>query len=448
MRFHRCSLPSAVAVCLPLFRYSHAFTVPVERSDRIRILHAPKDLRRCPSHQQSERRSTTQSREDSLDEKSKRDSLANFRRVAAVQKFTRLPVWPAWNGVLIWAIQKVFGDSVAARVEDQFTGRVCPNFFDYDVTSPFIMLVHHCHSFAPGDPLRWFQRLFFPEGFPAHPHRGFVTLTYFLAGGFTHRDSMGVRQSYGASGQKHHSQWLNTGAGVLHEEMFDLKATGSIGDRLSVSRQELYQLWINLPSSEKMKPPSTVLLGQEHTPHVCDTNDSGRIRSTTLVLAGSFRGKSSAAPIASDMTLLHVQLFPPTTTDPSFGRWEVQLPSSFKTAMVYVRQGSLVDGSASGLVVPTHSTAYFERSNADFPIVLYNQGNEVADFMFLAGAPLNEPCAAQGSMVMNTYEEINKAYTDYQRGMFGRPWDHQISDHEWHDHVEKYPSQFLPTLEE
>ena len=84
------------------------------------------------------------------------------RGVRRLDKFARLPVWPVWSGVLIWLVGKVLGENVAARLEDQWTGRVCPNFFDYTETSPFVMLVHHCHSFAPWDPVRYIQRTFFP----------------------------------------------------------------------------------------------------------------------------------------------------------------------------------------------------------------------------------------------------------------------------------------------
>ena len=95
------------------------------------------------------------------------------RRIARVEKFARLPVWPVWNGVAIFVISKIFGEEVAAKLEDNIGGRVCPNFFqDSDQTSPFIMLVHHRHTFAAWDVLRHFQSTFFPEGFPAHPHRG------------------------------------------------------------------------------------------------------------------------------------------------------------------------------------------------------------------------------------------------------------------------------------
>jgi hypothetical protein len=190
------------------------------------------------------------------------------RTVDRVEKFARLPVWPVWNGVLIFLVSKVFGDELAAKLENAIGGRVCPNFFVPERTSPFIMLVHHCHSFAPWDPLRYIQRTFFPEGFPAHPHRGFVTVTYFLKGGFEHRDSMGVKQMYGAE-KRHadkHTQWLMTGAGMLHEEMFDISSEDGF---LRPSSQELYQLWLNVPAAHKMDNPRVDLLGgPDKTPTV------------------------------------------------------------------------------------------------------------------------------------------------------------------------------------
>ncbi len=95
------------------------------------------------------------------------------RNVRQVEKFTRLPFWPAWNGVFIFLVSKVLGDDAGAQLEDWMGGRVCPNFFRSEQTSsPFLMLVHHRHSFAPWDPFRLLQSTFFPEGFPAHPHRG------------------------------------------------------------------------------------------------------------------------------------------------------------------------------------------------------------------------------------------------------------------------------------
>ena len=138
----------------------------------------------------------------------------------------------------------------------------------------------------------WIQNKFIlPAGFPAHPHRGFTTLTYFLKGGFRHRDSMGIVQDYGRS-QPKHSQWLFTGAGLLHEEMFDKS-----------SQQELYQLWINVPSQRKLDPPDVRLLGDDECPVVRVTNADGSLQSETVVLAGSYQGQTAAAtPLPSTVS--------------------------------------------------------------------------------------------------------------------------------------------------
>jgi len=302
---------------------------------------------------------------------------------------------------------------------------VCPNFFESEKTTPFIMLVHHRHSFAPWDPLRYIQRTFFPEGFPAHPHRGFVTVTYFLQGGFKHRDSMGVKQLYGAE-ERHngkHTQWLNTGAGILHEEMYDIEPDKGGFDLVQPSSQELYQLWLNLPSEHKMSQPLTKLLGgEEETPTVRSD------KTETIVLAGEYGGKRSAAPALSDIAILHGKMEPGST-------WKHSIPQSHKTAIMYVRTGSV---SIDGTRVPPHHTIYFVPYGEELVVT----SSEGADFLFLAGAPIYEPIAAQGSMVMNSPEEINEAYSDYQSQKMGVPWDHKISDEEWMEHVRQYPSVY------
>jgi redox-sensitive bicupin YhaK (pirin superfamily) len=342
-----------------------------------------------------------------------------------MESFTRLPVWPAWNGVFLWMISKVAGPEVASRLEHAIGGRVCPNFFSPQATSPFIMLVHHCHSFAAWDVLRYIQKSFFPEGFPAHPHRGFITVTYILRGGFRHRDSLGMAQSYGAR-QNKHTQWLHTGAGMLHEEMFDIQYHHN---PFQPSFQELYQLWLNVPSSEKLTPPRIVLLGgPEDTPCVLETNDQGAA-TTTLVLAGTYQNYTSRAPLASPVHLLHVKLQKHTC-------WNHTLPGTFQTAIVYVRQGAV---HVQGTRIPPHATAYLS-SEGNVLQLRALEGD--ADVLVLAGQPLGEPVAAQGSMVMNHYDEINQAYADYQAGTMGRPWRETLTDQEWKLHVNKYPSKY------
>uniref|UniRef100_A0A7S3P4A4 Pirin N-terminal domain-containing protein n=1 Tax=Amphora coffeiformis TaxID=265554 RepID=A0A7S3P4A4_9STRA len=265
------------------------------------------------------------------------------------------------------------------------------------------------------------------EGFPAHPHRGFVTLTYFLDGGFRHRDSLGIEQVYGQNleGVPHHSQWLSTGAGLLHEEMFYQK------EWWHWQRQELYQLWINLPRSEKMSQPYLLLMedGKE-TPVV---RDSGVV---CRVLAGQYDEQHQAkVPTASDLSVLHVQLEPGTT-------WTYSVPDPYETLILYVRKGSLTvteSETSRDTNIPVHHTAFFGQSGNTLQV---KAGKDVADFMLLAGVPIHEPVSAQGSMVMNYPDEINSAYADYQQGLFGRPWPHTLSREEWQIQVQQNPSAY------
>jgi redox-sensitive bicupin YhaK (pirin superfamily) len=364
------------------------------------------------------------------------NNVQNYRGIRRVEKFARLPVWPAWYGVLIWLVGLILGSRAGARLEQAIGGRVCPNFFTYEETSPIIMLVHHCHSFFKFDPLRLLQRtLILPEGFPAHPHRGFVTITYIMRGGFIHRDSTGVKQSYGADVdddknhshyQGKHTQWLTTGRGLQHEEMFDIRGW--------FSRQELYQIWLNLPAVHKMDPPRSILLGGEEDTPCVRTEDGGE----TILLAGSYRGRKSTAPCETDLDLLHV-IIPKGTT------WSYDVPDErYQTIFLYVRQGTIAvrggpNGATSTVVVDTHHTAFFEAvttTGHNDRVEIVCEGNDPADFLFVAAVPIREPCVASGSMVMNSAVEINRAYQDYERGMLGgRPWSHTLSDEEWQRHL-------------
>jgi hypothetical protein len=229
------------------------------------------------------------------------------------------------------------------------------------------------------------------------------------------------------------------------------------------NRHELFQIWINVPGSDKLRAPYTRLLGPADTPTIVqwqgdgggDDDDlkGGAIRSETTVLAGSYLGRQSTAPISSPLYVYHVILHGGAT-------WTAELPSAFQTSFLYVRQGEVVDSASSSAVnsihstrVSAHSTAFFEatsESSLEGPsesphktiIVLQNSQGIVADFLFFAGEPLHEPVAVQGSMVMNTYNEINEAYDDYAAGKFGRPWNPKLSDEEWETHVQQFPSAF------
>ena len=240
---------------------------------------------------------------------------------------------------------------------------------------------------------------------------------------------------------------------MLHEEMFDIQGL--------FSRQELYQLWINLPASEKMKEPTTTLLrssGNEdvataavdsgavvaHTPVV--TTTSGQ---RVVVLAGTYQGHTAETPIVTPMTILHVTL---AANQP----WQYDLPMDYETMVVYLRRGNLVVGStdndneSASNNVPAHHTVYLRRppslTSGDDSLcgaaLSVTAGSRGADFLLLAGAPIREPCVAQGSMVMDSSRGIQQAYLDYERGLFGKPWDHALSNAEWKRHVQTHPSQY------
>ena len=150
--------------------------------------------------------------------------------VQSITRPPRLPVWPVFPGVILSILDLLrLPTSLSASLESTaFGGRVAPIQFDPpSATSPYVLLVHHRHRFPSFFPwskiVRWATSLVLPEGFPAHPHSGFETLTICLKGGMKHRDSYGLKQTYGASSSSGcWAQWLKAGRGVLHEEFWDL----------------------------------------------------------------------------------------------------------------------------------------------------------------------------------------------------------------------------------
>jgi redox-sensitive bicupin YhaK (pirin superfamily) len=441
-------------------------------------------------------------------------------RKIRVERNPRLPVWPVWAGVIDFLVGWIFGPEAGSKLEQNFLGgRVCPMQFDGKSTSPFLLLVHHHHNFWKWDfVFRKLSAFVLPEGFPAHPHRGFTTLTYFLprddnsnggggggGGGFVHRDSMGVKQTYGSRGSyKNQAQWLFTGRGILHEEMFDLVQRDFGEEQPGYdSRYELYQLWVNVPGRHKLDPPRVQLLKETDCEGSRDDETAGTmpkvamertgvgddgkplvIRTSVVVIAGSYRPSekdtvvaSQADPLHSDLSILHATIeetqsskSTESTTTGERG-WTYDIPSGHETLIVYVRKGSCTMVAqtialASGRVigkssaeVPIHSTVFVERSKPDFGddagvrerlVVLPKDRDDPVDLLVLSGKPLYletdnaqysgvviEPVAMKGSMVMNNDAQIQQAYVDYQYGEMGAPWDHTLGDGEWREHVEQ-----------
>jgi redox-sensitive bicupin YhaK (pirin superfamily) len=240
---------------------------------------------------------------------------------------------------------------------------------------PFLML-DEFYSDDPDDYL---------AGFPAHPHRGFETVTYMLDGHMQHKDSGGNTGELGPGDV----QWMSAARGIVHSEM----------PQQSEGRMRGFQLWLNLPASEKMKPAAYRDISSREIPTVTLENNA-----KVKIIAGRFG--ETAGPVqglSTDPYYLDVVLPPRASL-------EVPLPEGHN-AFLY-----LYDGAAS---IGEEKKPLQNRSAAlltDGEAVRIEAGEEGARVLALAGRPLREPIVQYGPFVMNTREEIEQAIRDYQSG--------------------------------
>ena len=211
-----------------------------------------------------------------------------FRMLPKIHHPAKLPVWPVVGGVFAQISDWMNTKKITENILDSFAGRVVPVTLSELNVSPFLLLAHHSHSFAPLDPFREFTKFVLPEGFPAHPHSGFSTVTYCIDGGLRHRDSEGIKMSYGNGDV----QWMRAGRGTIHEEMWDVPIKEN-----SFKKIEIFQLWVNLPAKEKLLPPKVTLLRKGDIPvHDTKTGASIRVICGTLETdEGDIEGPGNAA---------------------------------------------------------------------------------------------------------------------------------------------------------
>ncbi|MFA5530224.1 MAG: pirin family protein [Thiohalomonadaceae bacterium] len=225
-------------------------------------------------------------------------------------------------------------------------------------------------------------------GFPPHPHRGFETVTYLLAGRMRHRDSAGHAGVIQAGGV----QWMTAGRGIVHSEMPEQEQGLLAG----------LQLWVNLPAAEKMRAPRYQELGPEAIPH--ERRDAGvELR----VIAGT-TSRGTVGPV-------HELITPVCYLDVSLARdtrFEEPLPPDWN-AFVYVVDGAL---DIAGRPVAVRQLA---RLGAGGRVTI--TATRDSRLLLLAGRPLGEPVARHGPFVMNTEEELRQAFRDYQAGQFQDP---------------------------
>ena len=222
-------------------------------------------------------------------------------------------------------------------------------------------------------------------GFPDHPHRGFETVTYMIAGRMRHRDSAGNEGLLGPGG----AQWMSAGSGLIHSELPEQEE----------GLMEGFQLWLNLPAKAKMGAPGYRDIPSADIPERVD-GAGVRVRA----LAGESGGLAGAVQRPDTEPLfLDVHL-------PAGGRFAQALPAGHNAFLYVYRGGVAVAG-----------TAVADRHMA----ILANDGDGVllqADgpsrVLLVAGRPLNEPIVQYGPFVMNTAEQIHQAVRDYQAGKF------------------------------
>ncbi len=246
-------------------------------------------------------------------------------------------------------------------------------------------------------------------GFPPHPHRGFETVTVVRQGLVDHADSLGARARYGAGDV----QWLTTGAGIVHAEMFPLL------DTQAPNPLELFQIWLNLPARNKMAAPHFTMFWRQEVPLARFTDAQGRA-TTVQVTAGRLGEAQPPAPPPdswaaqpeADVAIWALTLEPGA-------RWTLPAAQGADTQrqLYFFKGQSLhVDGQA----VSSHAAI---RLQAGATVELVN-GPVASECLLLQGRPLNEPVAQYGPFVMNTRAEIEQAMADYRRTQFGGwPWE-------------------------
>jgi quercetin 2,3-dioxygenase len=242
---------------------------------------------------------------------------------------------------------------------------------------PFLML-DAFGSDKPGDYI---------AGFPAHPHRGFETVTYMIEGRMRHRDSAGHEGLVTNGGV----QWMTAGRGVVHSEMPEQEQ----------GRMEGFQLWLNLPAEDKMCEPWYRDIPNEELPRF-ETAGGASVQ----VIAGSSHGVDGAVrregtePLYLDIAL------------PAGASFEQLLPEGHN-AFLYVFRGEVV---VEGKAVAHGRMALLDNAaGADGVRILASEDSRV---LLIAGRPLNQPIAQYGPFVMNTQAEIFQAVEDFRNGQF------------------------------
>lgn len=248
--------------------------------------------------------------------------------------------------------------------------------------SPFLMLdFNPAFDFGPSET---------PRGVDVHPHKGFETVTIAYKGSVAHHDSSGN------SGVIHPGdvQWMTAGAGILHKEYHEKKFAQNGGPF------EMVQLWVNLPKAHKLTPPKYQALEAASMSKVMLPDNGGYVN----VIAGNLNGTKGSASTFTEINVFDIRMN-------SGGVLTTRIPASHNASIL------VIDGSAiiNGQQALKHQFVLFKNEGEEITI----QANENCVLLLLSGTPINEPIAQYGPFVMNTQEELQEAFHEYQSGKFG-----------------------------
>ena len=306
----------------------------------------------------------------------------------------------------------------------------------WQTVDPFLFCVHHIdhypkgnEQFGPAAPLTGHDigqdfegvdgwRMYHGDvvpGFPQHPHRGFETVTIIRRGYIDHSDSLGAAARFGAGDV----QWLTAGSGVVHSEMFPLL------NRDEPNTLELFQIWLNLPAKDKLVEPYFTMLWERDIPRRVFTDANGK-RTEVMVIAGALDGTqplpppphSWASKPEADLAIWSMALENGATwtIPPATGPQTLRTINFFAGTSLRVAD-RLVTGPSAVQV------------QANQPVTI-EAVDGAADVLLLQGRPIGEPVAQYGPFVMNTRDELQRAFQDYQRTRFGGwPWPENAPVH-------------------
>ncbi|GAB6046736.1 pirin family protein [Methyloparacoccus murrellii] len=272
------------------------------------------------------------------------------------------------------------------RVEQRITGHQTSDGAGVKLTRVIGQALHRrLDPFLMLDAFRSDHPEDYIAGFPDHPHRGFETLTYLVAGRMRHRDSAGHEGLLQSGGL----QWMLAGRGVIHAELPEQEQ----------GEMEGFQLWLNLPANAKMSAPDYRDVQESEIPGFTTTEGAA-----VKVLMGSSHGVAGAiARPVTEPRVLDIRL-------PAGSRFDDRLPPEHHAAL-YVYRGTV---AISGSPVHTRQLAILEQSADSDGLALTAEAD--SRVLLIAGRPLHEPIVAHGPFVMNTEAEIRQAIADYQAG--------------------------------